>query len=226
MPQWEAPLRERLIAWGGNSSGVNVANIDNLGTVHPDTMWWHHDLGNVRQRPFSAIWSDTSEPLMAGLKTKPAPGGWALRCATTSASAAATRACVPSNSRAMPGPKTPAATCATTRSGCKAGQRRTARGADAFQQGPPHHRHPPGERTCMTPCAALLQGAAHLALSAGLLWMGHGLAQAQPHNSPSATAAKSAAPTTAASAAALYGEHCASCHGAQRTGGMGPALLP
>ena len=69
-------------------------------------------------------------------------------------------------------------------------------------------------------------GAAHLALSAGLLWMGHGLAQAQPHNSPSATAAKSAAPTTAASAAALYGEHCASCHGAQRTGGMGPALLP
>ena len=69
-------------------------------------------------------------------------------------------------------------------------------------------------------------GAAHLALSAGLLWMGHGLAQAQPHNSPSATAAKSAAPTTAASAAALYGQHCASCHGAQRTGGMGPALLP
>ena len=57
-------------------------------------------------------------------------------------------------------------------------------------------------------------GAAHLALSAGLLWMGHGLAQAQPHNSPSATAAKSAAPTTAASAAALYGQHCASCHGA------------
>lgn len=26
--------------------------------------------------------------------------------------------------------------------------------------------------------------------------------------------------------AALYGQHCAACHGAQRTGGMGPALLP
>lgn len=25
---------------------------------------------------------------------------------------------------------------------------------------------------------------------------------------------------------ALYGQHCAACHGAQRTGGMGPALLP
>ena len=66
-------LRQRLTAWGGNSSGVNVANIDNLGQVHPDTMWWHHTLGNVRERPFSAIWSDTSDPLMAGLKAHPRP---------------------------------------------------------------------------------------------------------------------------------------------------------
>jgi len=66
-------LRARLVAWGGNSSGVNVANIDNLGNVHPDTMWWHHTLGNVRARPFSAIWPDTSDPLMAGLKASPRP---------------------------------------------------------------------------------------------------------------------------------------------------------
>ena len=59
--------------WGGNASGLNVANIDNLGHVHPDTMWWHHDLGSVRERPFSAIWSDTSDPLMAGLKRQPRP---------------------------------------------------------------------------------------------------------------------------------------------------------
>lgn len=71
MPEWLDPLRERLVAWGGNSSGVNVANIDNLGHVHPDTMWWHYDLGSVRKRPFSAIWSDTSDPLMAGLKARP-----------------------------------------------------------------------------------------------------------------------------------------------------------
>lgn len=64
-------IRAKLEAWGGNSSGVNVANIDNLGTVHPDTMWWHHDLGNVRERPFSEIWNDTSDPIMAGLKAKP-----------------------------------------------------------------------------------------------------------------------------------------------------------
>lgn len=72
-PRWADALRERLVAWGGNSSGVNVANIDNLGQVHPDTMWWHHTIGDVRQRPFSQIWSDTSEPLMAGLKAFPRP---------------------------------------------------------------------------------------------------------------------------------------------------------
>jgi heme d1 biosynthesis radical SAM protein NirJ len=64
-------IREKLEQWGGNASGVNVANIDNLGNVHPDTMWWHHTLGNVRQRPFSAIWQDTADPLLAGLKRRP-----------------------------------------------------------------------------------------------------------------------------------------------------------
>jgi radical SAM protein with 4Fe4S-binding SPASM domain len=34
-------------------------------------MWWHERLGNVRERPFSAIWHDVSNPLMAGLKQFP-----------------------------------------------------------------------------------------------------------------------------------------------------------
>ncbi len=66
-------VRTRLVKWGGNSSGVNVANIDNLGNVHPDTFWWHYNLGNVRERPFSEIWTDVSDPLMAGLKSTPRP---------------------------------------------------------------------------------------------------------------------------------------------------------
>jgi len=66
-------MRKRLAEWGGNSSGVNIANIDNLGNVHPDTFWWHYSLGNVKERPFSAIWKDVSDPLMAGLKSKPRP---------------------------------------------------------------------------------------------------------------------------------------------------------
>ncbi len=75
-------LRARLAQWGGNSSGVNIANIDNLGNVHPDTMWWHYSLGNVRERPFSQIWTDVSDPLMAGLKRRPrAIGGRCAACA-------------------------------------------------------------------------------------------------------------------------------------------------
>ncbi len=73
LPRWTAAVQRDLVAWGGNASGVNVANIDNLGNVHPDTMWWHHTIGNVRERPFSAIWQDTSDPLMAGLKQRPRP---------------------------------------------------------------------------------------------------------------------------------------------------------
>ncbi|MBT8436873.1 MAG: heme d1 biosynthesis radical SAM protein NirJ [Gammaproteobacteria bacterium] len=68
IPEHVEALRKQLLRWGGNSSGVNIANIDNLGTVHPDTMWWDYSIGNVRQRPFSEIWQDTSDPLMAGLK--------------------------------------------------------------------------------------------------------------------------------------------------------------
>lgn len=64
-------LRAKLAQWGGNSSGVNIANIDNLGNVHPDTMWWHHTLGNVKERRFSEIWSDLSDPVMAGLRCRP-----------------------------------------------------------------------------------------------------------------------------------------------------------
>ena len=70
-PERVAQLRAKLAQWGGNSSGVNVANIDNLGNVHPDTYWWDYSLGNVRERPFSEIWRDTSDPIMAGLKASP-----------------------------------------------------------------------------------------------------------------------------------------------------------
>jgi heme d1 biosynthesis radical SAM protein NirJ len=72
-PEREAHIRAKLAEWGGNSSGVNVANIDNLGNVHPDTFWWDYTLGNVRERPFSEIWTDTRDPLMAGLKARPRP---------------------------------------------------------------------------------------------------------------------------------------------------------
>ena len=80
-PRWHDALRAHLVAWGGNASGVHVANIDNVGDVHPDTMWWHHRLGNVRERSFADIWTDVSDPLMAGLKQRPRPvQGRCARC--------------------------------------------------------------------------------------------------------------------------------------------------
>ena len=72
-PERAADLCRVLTHWGGNASGQNIANIDNLGHVHPDTFWWDHPLGDVRERPFSAIWEDRSDPLMAGLKQRPRP---------------------------------------------------------------------------------------------------------------------------------------------------------
>jgi mono/diheme cytochrome c family protein len=66
-----------------------------------------------------------------------------------------------------------------------------------------------------------LRGLWPLALAAGLVAMGVDLARAQT----AATAPTADAPPARA-AAALYREHCAACHGEQRLGGMGPALLP
>ncbi len=87
-----------------------------------------------------------------------------------------------------------------------------------------------------------------VALAAGLVWIGWDMAQAQQVERPAAlqTAAAPAAlqaaatpaplqiaprpvapaQTVASDPAALYQERCAACHGAQRLGGMGPALLP
>jgi heme d1 biosynthesis radical SAM protein NirJ len=73
LPEHVDALRRQLLRWGGNASGINIANIDNLGNVHPDTMWWDYAIGNVRERRFEEIWADTGDPLMAGLKSRPRP---------------------------------------------------------------------------------------------------------------------------------------------------------
>jgi radical SAM protein with 4Fe4S-binding SPASM domain len=52
------------------SSGVGIGDIDFLGNVHADQFWMHHAFGNVRERSFSRIWTDTADPLMAGLKNR------------------------------------------------------------------------------------------------------------------------------------------------------------
>ena len=65
----EATLR----AWGGNASGAGIANIDNLGDVHPDTYWWQHTVGNVRERRFADIWLQNPDSLLQELRQHPRP---------------------------------------------------------------------------------------------------------------------------------------------------------
>lgn len=61
----------KLLKWnGGNSTGIGIGAVDHLGNVHADQFWQHYSFGNVRQRPFSEIWTDLSDPLMAGLKDR------------------------------------------------------------------------------------------------------------------------------------------------------------
>lgn len=62
---------EKLLKWnGGNNSGIAIACVDHRGDVHADQFWRSHSFGSVRRRPFGEIWTDTSDPLMAGLKNR------------------------------------------------------------------------------------------------------------------------------------------------------------
>jgi heme d1 biosynthesis radical SAM protein NirJ len=71
-PAQVAHLRAHLEAWGGNSSGVGVANIDTQGVVHPDTYWSDYAVGSVKERPFSEIWTG-DDPMLAELRRRPRP---------------------------------------------------------------------------------------------------------------------------------------------------------
>jgi radical SAM protein with 4Fe4S-binding SPASM domain len=55
---------------GGNNSGIRIGAVDELGNVHADQFWRHYSFGNVRDRKFGDIWSDTSNSLMSGLKDR------------------------------------------------------------------------------------------------------------------------------------------------------------
>lgn len=65
-------VRGHLAAWGGNSSGLGVANIDTLGNVHPDTYWSDYTVGSVKEKPFSELWTGR-DPVLEQLRTRPRP---------------------------------------------------------------------------------------------------------------------------------------------------------
>lgn len=54
----------------GNSTGKGIGCISWDGAVHPDQFWRQYVLGNIRERRFSEIWTDTSNEFLVRLKDK------------------------------------------------------------------------------------------------------------------------------------------------------------
>ncbi len=69
-PERAGEVLELLKMNEGNNSGRGIGCISWDGEVYADQFWRHYSFGNIRNRPFSEIWTDTSEPLMKKLKEK------------------------------------------------------------------------------------------------------------------------------------------------------------
>jgi radical SAM protein with 4Fe4S-binding SPASM domain len=62
--------RRLLLTNGGNRIGENIACIGWDGSVYPDQFWRNYSLGNIKDRPFTQIWQDTSDHVLYKLRHK------------------------------------------------------------------------------------------------------------------------------------------------------------
>jgi radical SAM protein with 4Fe4S-binding SPASM domain len=69
-PERAAEVLELLKMNEGNNSGRGIGCVSWDGEVYADQFWRHHSFGNVRQRPFSKIWTEPEDELLRKLKTK------------------------------------------------------------------------------------------------------------------------------------------------------------
>jgi radical SAM protein with 4Fe4S-binding SPASM domain len=69
-PHRRAEVEALLRGTGGNRSGCDVASIDPVGGVHYDQFSWHYACGNVRERPFSEIWSSAADGRLGVLRDR------------------------------------------------------------------------------------------------------------------------------------------------------------
>lgn len=67
-PQRAERVRQLLLMNGGNRSGMAIGSVGWSGNVHPDQFTRNYILGNIRERKFADIWTDTNNSLMHGLK--------------------------------------------------------------------------------------------------------------------------------------------------------------
>jgi Fe-coproporphyrin III synthase len=69
-PQRAAEVLELLQMNEGNNSGRGIGCVSWDGEVYADQFWRHHSFGNVRETPFSQIWTAPRDPLLLQLKEK------------------------------------------------------------------------------------------------------------------------------------------------------------
>ncbi|MBI4802480.1 MAG: radical SAM protein [Elusimicrobia bacterium] len=62
-----------VLKWNGggaNGSGVTLSNIDWKGNIHPDQFWQDLTIANIRNTPFSKVWTEGKHPALAGLRNR------------------------------------------------------------------------------------------------------------------------------------------------------------
>ncbi len=69
-PKYAAEMLSRLKAWGGNSAGRKLLNIDSEGFVKPDP-FFPVKIGNILHQDFSDIWTNEPTQLLQKLRVHP-----------------------------------------------------------------------------------------------------------------------------------------------------------
>ncbi len=69
-PERAAEVLELLEMNEGNSSGRGIGCISWDGEVHPDQFWREISLGNIKEKPFSKIWTDVDNDFLMKMKDK------------------------------------------------------------------------------------------------------------------------------------------------------------
>ncbi|MFN2435677.1 MAG: 12,18-didecarboxysiroheme deacetylase [Desulfotignum sp.] len=69
-PHRAAEVLELLEMNEGNNSGRGIGCISWDGEVYPDQFWREKSLGNIKDRPFSQIWTDESNEFLMKMKDK------------------------------------------------------------------------------------------------------------------------------------------------------------
>ena len=69
-PERAAEVLELLEMNEGNNSGRGIGCISWDGEVYPDQFWREKSLGNIKEKPFSEIWMDTTNEFLMKMKEK------------------------------------------------------------------------------------------------------------------------------------------------------------